>query len=82
MEDLVKETLSRLDRIEAGIRLPPKEYLDTDAAADFTSISAVQFAEWRSRGGGPRYIKMGRKVLYRVSDLRAFVDSFAKEALS
>lgn len=42
----------------------------------------VQFAEWRSRGGDPRYIKMGRKVLYRVSDLRAFVNSFAREALS
>lgn len=82
MEDLVKETLSRLDRIEAGLRTPPREYLDTEAAADFTSISAVQLAEWRSRGGGPRYIKMGRKVLYRVSDLREFVDSFAKEALS
>ena len=68
--------------IEAGLRTPPKEYLDTEAAAAFTSISAVQLAEWRSRGGGPRYIKMGRKVLYRIGDLREFVDSFAKEALS
>jgi hypothetical protein len=41
----------------------------------------VQLAEWRSRGGGPRYIKMGRKVLYAVRDLREFVESFGKEAL-
>lgn len=82
MENLVREALARLNRIEAGLKAPPKEYLDTEDAAAFTSISAVQLAEWRSRGGGPRYIKMGRKVLYRVSDLREFVDSFAREALS
>ena len=54
----------RLARIESQVAKPDAEYLDTEAAAIFTSISAVQLAEWRSRGGGPRYIKMGRKVLY------------------
>lgn len=82
MEEFIKEALARLDRIEAGLKAPSREYLDTEAAAAFTSISAVQLAEWRSRGGGPRYIKMGRKVLYAITDLRAFVDSFAREALS
>ena len=82
MEELVREALARLDRIEAGMFAPRREYLDTEAAAEFTSISAVQLAEWRSRGGGPRYIKMGRKVLYAVRDLREFVDSFGREALS
>ena len=82
MEELVREALARLDRIEAGLKTPLKEYLDTEAAAAFTSISAVQLAEWRSRGGGPRYIKIGRKVLYAVRDLREFVDSFAREARS
>lgn len=82
MEQLVREALVRLDRIEAGLRTPSKEYLDTEDAAVFTSISAVQLAEWRSRGGGPRYIKMGRKVLYSVRDLREFVESFGREALS
>lgn len=81
MEQLMKEALARLERIEAGLAKPPCEYLDTEAAAAFTSISAVQLAEWRSRGGGPRYIKMGRKVLYAVRDLREFVESFAREAL-
>ena len=56
MEHLVREALVRLDRIEPGLRTPHKEYLDTEDAAVFTSISAVQLAEWRSRGGGPLYI--------------------------
>jgi hypothetical protein len=78
MEQLIREALARL---EAGLAKPPSEYLDTEAAAAFTSISAVQLAEWRSRGGGPRYIKMGRKVLYAVRDLREFVEPFGREAL-
>ncbi|GEM_PF-1013756 len=81
MEELMREALVRLDRIEAGLGAPQREYLDTEAAAAFTSISSVQLSEWRSRGGGPRYLKLGRKVLYRVADLREFVDSFAREAL-
>jgi hypothetical protein len=81
MEQLMREALARLDRIEAGLGSPPREYLDTEAAAAFTSISAVQLAEWRSRGGGPRYLKLGRKVLYAVRDLREFVESFGREAL-
>ena len=82
MEGLLREALARLERIETGLAKPPSEYLDTEAASAFTSISAVQLAEWRSRGGGPRYIKMGRKVLYAVRDLREFVESFGREALS
>ena len=81
MEQLLMEALARLDRIEAGLKAPSREYLDTEGAAAYTSISAVQLAEWRSRGGGPRYIKMGRKVLYAVRDLREFVESFGREAL-
>lgn len=82
MEGLLREALARLERIETDLAKPPSEYLDTEAASAFTSISAVQLAEWRSRGGGPRYIKMGRKVLYAVRDLREFVESFGREALS
>lgn len=79
METLLNEALARLSRIESHLARPEAEYLDTEAAAVFTSISTVQLAEWRSRGGGPRYIKMGRKVLYAVRDLREFVESFGKE---
>ena len=81
METQLNELLMRLARIESRVAKPDAEYLDTEAAAIFTSISTVQLAEWRSRGGGPRYIKMGRKVLYAVRDLRDFVESFGKEAL-
>lgn len=83
METLLNEVLARLERIESHLAKPEAEYLDTEAAAVFTSISTVQLAEWRSRGGaGPRYCKVGRKVLYAVRDLREFVESFGKEGQS
>jgi hypothetical protein len=79
VETLLNEALVRLAKIESLLEKPAAEYLDTEQAAVFTSISTVQLAEWRSRGGGgPRYIKMGRKVLYAVRDLREFLEAFGK----
>jgi hypothetical protein len=36
--------------------------------------SLATLATWRCRGGGPRYTKLGRRILYRESDLAAWVD--------
>ncbi|MGI9823950.1 helix-turn-helix domain-containing protein [Agromyces sp. Marseille-Q5079] len=32
---------------------------------------------WRHRGGGPPYLKIGRRVYYRSQDVRAFIDAQA-----
>lgn len=75
------EILGRLHQIEGHLSRPIAEYVDAEQAAVFTSISTVQLAEWRSRGGGPRFIKLGRKVAYRVQDLRDFMEGHGKEAM-
>ena len=36
--------------------------------------SLATLATWRCRGGGPRFVKLGRRVLYRLADLEAWVD--------
>lgn len=76
------EVLERLTRIEARLVAPAKEYLSVDEASDFIGISKVLLDEWRSRGGGPAYHKMGRRVLYSVSDLRSFAAVSRVEALT
>jgi hypothetical protein len=43
--------------------------LDVAAAALFTGLRPASLAKMRSVGGGPMFIKAGRKVLYRRSDL-------------
>ena len=41
------------------------------AALLHVTVKAVQ--GWRYRGGGPRFVKVGRCVRYRLEDLHAFV---------
>ncbi|AJD43580.1 helix-turn-helix domain-containing protein [Rhizobium sp. SEMIA 4085] len=81
MESLFTEVIDRLARIEATLASPRKEYLTVEDAADFISISKVLLDEWRCKGGGPAYHKIGRRVVYSVADLRAFASASRVEAL-
>jgi hypothetical protein len=42
--------------------------------AERWELSPRTLANWRSLGLGPAYIKVGRSVLYRESDLAAYED--------
>lgn len=42
-------------------------------AAEYLGCSPRTLDHWRSRGRGPKYLKVGTRVLYRISDLDAFV---------
>jgi predicted DNA-binding transcriptional regulator AlpA len=48
--------------------------LRTEEAAEFLGLSPGTLATWRVRGGGPRYRKLGRVVVYDPTDLRAWLD--------
>lgn len=41
------------------------------AALLHVTVKAMQ--RWRYRGGGPRFVKVGRLVRYQLEDLQAFV---------
>jgi hypothetical protein len=49
--------------------------LDEKEAADRLGLSPRTLQAWRVSGGGPIYRKVGRRVLYAVPDLAAFVDA-------
>ena len=50
--------------------------LDTYEAADCLSVSKAYLDSLRSTGGGPEYIKIGRRMVrYRRSALDKWVDS-------
>ena len=52
----------------------PRSNLHTpDEAADFLRSNARTLERWRTTGGGPRFVKVGRRVCYRRVDLEAFV---------
>jgi hypothetical protein len=49
-------------------------FLDTAQAAEFLKISPRTLEKQRVVGGGPRFRKFGRRVLYALTDLRAWAD--------
>ena len=51
-----------------------RTYLTTKVAARHLGLSHRTLEDWRLRGGGPRYRRFGRRVMYAVHDLDAFAD--------
>ena len=49
--------------------------LDVQAAARFTGIAVATLAKMRCIGGGPLFVKLGRRVVYRRSDVIAWLDA-------
>ncbi|SHN73529.1 helix-turn-helix transcriptional regulator [Bradyrhizobium erythrophlei] len=43
-------------------------------AARFLSMSFRTLQAWRSEGKGPPYLKLGRSIRYRMSDLLAWIE--------
>jgi hypothetical protein len=55
------------------IATSPELILDTPDAAEYLSISPRTLEDWRWRGIGPPFYKLGRRIVrYRVEDLMAF----------
>ena len=48
---------------------------DVQAAARFTGIAVATLAKMRCMGGGPLFVKLGRRVVYRRSDVIAWLDA-------
>jgi len=47
------------------------DYLTQAELAERWRISPRTLEQWRWQGRGPRYLKLGRRVLYRLSDIEA-----------
>ena len=50
-------------------------FLDTPEAANYLGLQSSTLEAWRCRGDGPTFIKLGRLVKYRQTDLDAFVEA-------
>ena len=60
----------------------PQRYLRTPEAARFVGLSIRTLEKHRIYGTGPRYSKLGGRVVYRVEDLQAWVDLGVKMSTS
>jgi predicted DNA-binding transcriptional regulator AlpA len=63
-EDEMSDVISAEDR-----RLTNKE------AAEYLGCCVHALMAWRKAGNGPRAMRIGRKIFFRMSDLNAFIES-------
>lgn len=54
--------------------VPPAEL------AKMLGITTGALANNRSAGKGPRYVKLGKKVFYRRSDIEAWIDANVRQS--
>lgn len=59
-----------------------QELLSTREAARFLTARPNTLEIWRIQGHGPRFVKIGRMVRYRLSDLEAFVEAGIRQSTS
>jgi hypothetical protein len=57
--------------VTADISRP--EWLDTAEVAAHTRTPESTLRSWRQRGIGPAYCRVGRRILYTVADVDAFI---------
>jgi predicted DNA-binding transcriptional regulator AlpA len=53
----------------------PEELVSCEKTAKALGVKAQTLANWRSEKQGPRYVKVGRLVYYRRSDICAWLAS-------
>ena len=56
--------------------------LDARRAAAFLGVSVSTLAKWRVSGKGPRFVKLGSRVAYRISDLEEWLDAQTRMSTS
>ena len=49
--------------------------LNQDQAAEALAVPPRTLERWRSHGGGPPFVRVGRHVRYRFRDLQAWIES-------
>jgi predicted site-specific integrase-resolvase len=76
-----QDIIQRLERIEAAVIKPPREYLSIKEAADFIGVSRQTLDLWRMNAQGPAVHRVGKRVLYSIVDLHSFMADQRKEAL-
>jgi predicted DNA-binding transcriptional regulator AlpA len=56
--------------------------LRTPQAAEYLGVSPATLCKWRVFGGGPRYKKLGRAVVYDPAELRDWLDARSQVSTS
>jgi predicted DNA-binding transcriptional regulator AlpA len=56
--------------------------LNTPDAAQFLDLRPGTLEVWRTYGKGPKFVKIGRAVKYRLQDLEDYLDQAVRNSTS
>ena len=73
-------TIGEIETPNEPITLQRK--LSTDAAANYTGLARSTLEKLRVFGGGPNYLKIGRRVLYDVQDVERWLTGHRRRSTS
>lgn len=68
--------------VAVAVPSQPQRYLTNDEAAGYLRLSPRTLEKQRVIGGGPKFRKFGRRVMYAAADLDAWADQHSYEATS
>lgn len=54
--------------------------LNQDEVAEMLSVSVRTLEYWRSKGGGPEFVKVGKLARYRTSAVKAYIETLKGNA--
>ena len=66
----------------SAVATPRSVFLDNEEAARFLSLSPRTLEKHRVVGGGPRFRKFGRRVVYALTDLETWANARSCESTS
>lgn len=64
--------------VETVIKTP---LIDEHLAAEYLGLAVGTLRNWRNKGKGPRYFKLGSKIRYTVKDLEKFIEAHTVDAV-
>src|ERR1700753_2776301 len=63
------------DVVPSNRKGEPRDLLNVKEAATFLRLSPGTLNGWRLTGGGPEFVRLGRRIFYRASALEKFVQT-------
>lgn len=60
----------------------PNDLISPEVAARNLGVTENCLAKWRCLGGGPKFVKIGRRIRYRRTDLDAFITERVRASTS
>jgi hypothetical protein len=58
---------------ERGAAPKHRRLFDPEETSAYLRMARQTLAKWRSQGGGPRFVRIGGRIFYDVTDLDAFI---------